>query len=78
MPIWQKPKYGFSGQKKINFFDDGYSFRGVWGGTLMHELVLARMEPRMEPELLHLYGRLPTPIIRKLNKFRFGMLGTAS
>ena len=52
--------------------------KGVWGGTLMHVDVLARMEPRMEPELLHLYGRLPTPIIKKLNKFRFGLLVTAS
>ena len=58
-PIWQKLNLCIFWSKKINFFDDGYSFRGVWGGTLMHELVLARMEPRMGPELLHLYRRLP-------------------
>ncbi len=40
--------------------------KGVWGGTLMHEDVLARMEPRMEPELLHLSGRLPTPTSNKI------------
>ena len=40
--------------KKINFLEKGYRFKGVGGGALMHELVLANMEPRMEPELLHL------------------------
>ncbi|NQV76421.1 MAG: hypothetical protein HQ491_10275 [Bacteroidetes bacterium] len=31
--------------------------KGVWGGTLIHEDVLARMEPRMGPSEEFLFGQ---------------------
>ena len=43
--------------KKINFFDGGYRLKGGAGWTLMHELVLARMEPRMGPSQEFLLGQ---------------------
>ena len=36
----------------------GTELKGVWGGTLMHELVLARMEPRMGPSEELLFGQV--------------------
>ena len=39
----------------------GTELKGVWGGTLMHEDVLANMEPRMEPELQASLWTAPHP-----------------